>query len=238
MKNKISVGTKNKENRDKWIKEALEKIPRGKRILDAGAGELQYKKYCEHLNYVSQDFAQYNGIGNEKGLQKGSWDQSKLDIISEITNISEPENSFDVILCVEVFEHLPEPILAIKEFSRLLRKGGLLILTAPFCSLTHFAPYHFYTGFSRYFYEKFLVDYGFRIVELYENGSYFEYLGQELRRIYSVKKEYTNRNMHVLEKVAIRVVLAILQRFSKRDSCSKELLCFGYHVLAEKTADV
>lgn len=100
------------------------------------------------MNYVAQDFAQYNGAGNSTGLQVGNWDQPSLDIISDITEIPEPDASFDAIMCVEVFEHLPEPIKAIQEFARLLKPNGHLILTAPFCSLTHFAPYHFYTGFN------------------------------------------------------------------------------------------
>ena len=131
----------NQQNREIWLEEALKKIPTGSRILDAGAGELRYKEFCEHLNYVSQDFAQYNGEGDSKGLQTGTWDQTKLDIISDITEIPELDDSFDAIMCVEVFEHLPDPTLAIKEFARLLKSGGTLIITAPFCSLTHFAPY-------------------------------------------------------------------------------------------------
>ena len=77
----------NQQNREIWLEEALKKIPTGSRILDAGAGELRYKEFCEHLNYVSQDFAQYNGEGDSKGLQTGTWDQTKLDIISDITEI-------------------------------------------------------------------------------------------------------------------------------------------------------
>ena len=39
------------------------KIPEGARILDAGAGERSYERYCGHLMYVAQDFAQYDGVG-------------------------------------------------------------------------------------------------------------------------------------------------------------------------------
>ena len=159
------VGTKNESNRISWLETKLKEIPAGLRILDAGAGEQKYKQFCTHLSYVSQDFAKYDGRGDERGLQMGAWDQTKLDIISDITSIPEPDNSFDAIMCVEVFEHIPEPLLAIKEFARLLKVNGILIITAPFCSLTHFSPYHFYTGYNRYFYEKFLPEYGFEIME-------------------------------------------------------------------------
>ena len=107
-------------------------MPVGSRILDAGAGELQYKPFCAHLDYVSQDFAQYDGQGNSVGLQTGTWDQTQLDIVSDITAIPEPDGSFDAIMCVEVLEHVPAPVDALNEFGRLLRLDGILIVTAPF----------------------------------------------------------------------------------------------------------
>ena len=228
------VGTHNKATRDIWLRDTLRKIPAGSRILDAGAEELQYKPLCEHLKYVSQDFAQYNGEGDGKGLQTGTWDQTRIDIISDINMIPELDASFDAIMCVEVFEHLPEPIKAIKEFSRLLRLGGHLIITAPFCSLTHFAPYHFYTGFNRYFYQEHLSKNGFEIVELVENGNYFEYLGQEVRRIPSVGKRYTGKKPTFVQFLAIKVVLSMLDRFTKEDTGSSDLLHFGCQIHAIK----
>jgi len=42
----------NEINRSIWIKKTLFLIPKGLRVLDAGAGELKNKKYCSHLDYV------------------------------------------------------------------------------------------------------------------------------------------------------------------------------------------
>ena len=155
----MAVGDHNQADRDVWIEKQLKALNDGVRILDAGAGEQKYKKYCSHLDYVSQDFGQYDGVGDSKGLQTEKWDQRSLDIICDITKIPQPDRSFDAILCLEVLEHLPEPILAIKEFNRILKSGGKLILTAPFCSLTHYSPYHFYSGFNSYFYKKHLPEF-------------------------------------------------------------------------------
>lgn len=229
-----SVGTSNENARLKWLEETLKTIPVGSRILDAGAGELAQKKFCTHLNYVSQDFAQYDGIGNGKGLQTNNWDNSKIDIISDITEIPKPDASFDAIMCIEVFEHIPNPILAIKEFSRLLKSGGVLIITAPFCSLTHFSPYHYYTGFNRYFYEKHLSEYQFDIKEISNNGNYFEYLSQELRRIPFLSKEFAHKSITIFDKFKIKLALDLMSKLSKKDTGSQDLLCFGYHIVATK----
>lgn len=228
------VGRHNQSNRDLWLENALAKIPEGSRILDVGAGELKYKRLCTHLNYVSQDFAQYDGKGDGKGFQTGAWDQSKLDIVSDITSIPDLAGSFDAAMCIEVIEHVPHPIDALKELSRLLRRGGQLILTAPVCSLTHFAPYYYYNGYSRYFYEYWLEKFNMEIVELTWNGNYFEYLAQEIRRLPEVSKSYTNTNIDVEGFLAIEKMLGMLDKLSAADQGSRDLLSFGLHVIAKK----
>ncbi len=229
----FTVGTTNELLRDRWLEKKLKKIPAGLTLLDAGAGESQYKKYCPHLKYIAQDFGQYNGDG-DVGLQMGNWDNTKLDIISDITAIPLPDASVDVIMCTEVFEHIPDPLAALKEFNRLIKPGGYLIITAPFVSFTHFAPYHFATGFSSFFYEKHLEANDFMIEELEKSGNYFEFLGQENRRIKSIALKYANHKINFLEKVIIHLNLYILQRLSKKDKGSSELLCYGIHVFARK----
>lgn len=229
----FTVGTTNEEVRVKWIEDTLKKMPAGSKILDAGAGECQFRKFCSHLNYVSQDFAQYTGEG-EVGLQTGSWDNSKLDIVSDITAIPVEDGSFDAVMCTEVLEHVPDPVAALKELNRLLKPGGYLLITAPFASITHFAPYHFASGLSRFFYEHHLKQMNYDIKEIFHNGNFFEFVAQEVRRVKRIGKEYTGTKLNILDKIAIHSVLPLLQRLSKKDKKSQELLCFGVHVFAQK----
>jgi len=224
------IGTNNDGIRHNWVVNQLSSLPSGYKILDAGAGELQYKKYCTHLQYVSQDFNKYDGIGDNRGLQTQQWNQTNIDIISDIINIPRDDNSFDAIMCIEVFEHIPSPIDAIKEFKRLLRPGGKLILTAPFCSLTHFAPYHFYSGFNRYFYEHNLSSNGFKNINITARGNFFEYMAQEVRRLQSVSNKYSKCEFGE----EITRLLANLEKASINDTGSDELLCYGYMVTAER----
>lgn len=162
------------------------------------------------------------------------WDYSGLDIISDIGSIPEPDGSFDAILCTEVFEHIINPVEAVQEFSRLLVPGGHLIITAPFCSLTHFAPYHFYSGFSRYFYETCLKNFGFEIIELKSNGNYFEYLAQEMHRLESVSARYSKFAIKKKGRKSIAAILKLLESMSRDEKDSSELLCYGWHIYARK----
>ena len=233
-KEKNCVGRTNESDRERWLEKTLSKIPQGKRILDAGAGTQRYKKFCGHLEYVSQDFAQYDGSGDGAGLQKGEFDYSRLDIVSDITNIPEADASFDAIMCIEVLEHLPNPIEAVRELSRLLKEDGKLIVTAPFCSLTHFAPYHFSSGFNRYWFEEHFASYGLEIEEITPNGNFFEFLAQEVKRIPSITKKYTDTKVSFWEKQYIKLMRRMLQRLSRRDNGSYEVLNYGYQVVAVK----
>ena len=116
-----------------------------------------------------------------------------------------------------------------------MKLGGVLIVTAPFNSITHFAPFHYATGLSRYFYQEMLPKYGFEIVEIKSNGNYFQYLAQELLRLPSVTRKYSKTNMFIWERMLISLLLRALSRIEKQNKKSEELLCFGYHILAKRT---
>ena len=231
-----SIGSNNGSKREEWIKSELQNFEKGLKILDAGAGEAQYKKYCLHLDYTAQDIAVYEGVGNQEGFQTGERDYSNLDIISDIYDIPVEDGSFDIVLCSEVIEHITDPVKVFSEINRVLKKDGILIITAPFNSLTHYAPFHYSTGFSRYFYEFHLPLNGFEILLLKPNGNYFEYLAQELRRIKSVSQQYSNQQIGILGKIFIKAVLNLLKKSSASDNGSYDLFCYGYHVKCRKVA--
>jgi len=227
----------NSKPREKWVADKLSKIPKGAKLLDAGAGELRYKPYCSHLEYFAQDITDYNGIGNNEGLQTKKRDHSRLDIVSDVTNIPVKNNEFDVILCIEVLEHIPYPIEAIKEFRRILKTGGKLILTAPVNSLTHYAPFYYYNGFSKYFYQKFLPENGFEIIEIKMNGNYFEYITTELGRLPKVIKNYSTSLKFItvpIYLIFIIPILFILKISALKQSNSEELLTTGIHIFTTK----
>lgn len=227
------IGKNTDEVRVQWVKKNLLRISAGNKILDAGAGELRFKPDCEHLDYTSQDFGQYEGTGDQ-GLQTGNWDNSRLDIISDITEIPVSDNFFDALLCTEVFEHIPDAVSALQEFKRILKPGGVLLITAPFASLTHFAPYHF-CGYNRYWYEYHLPKIGFDIEVIESNGSWFYFIAQELRRSRFIGAKYSSRLLGLLTRISVIPIIFLLSLLSRFDRGSQEALCFGYMVRAVKS---
>jgi SAM-dependent methyltransferase len=123
-----------------------------------------------HCEYKTHDFGEEPGtVGH----------YTPLDYVSDITEIPVPNASFDVILCTEVLEHVPEPIQAVAEISRILKPGGRAILTAPLGSRLHQEPYHFYGGYTPYWYQNFLPMYGLEIETITPNQGFFSYFAQE-----------------------------------------------------------
>jgi SAM-dependent methyltransferase len=166
--------------RDDWVATKAAMLPAGAKVLDAGAGQCRYKPLFAHTSYHAQDFAQYEGSG--EGPLKETWNYAPLDYVCDITQIPVEDGSFDAVLCTEVLEHVPDPISALRELCRVTREGGRLILTAPLGSGVHQEPYHFYGGFSPYFYQKFLTEFGCDVVEIKPIGGLLRHAAQELHR--------------------------------------------------------
>lgn len=58
--------------------------------------------------------------------------------------------SFDHVLCVEVLEHVSEPLPFLIELRRVLKPSGTLVLTVPWSARVHHVPndYHRFTRFG------------------------------------------------------------------------------------------
>jgi SAM-dependent methyltransferase len=157
----------NPKTRDKWVAKSAVEIPEGSRVLDIGAGGCPYRHLLGHCIYKTHDFEQLES----SKIAQGAY--GRLDYVSDITEIPEEDATFDAILCTEVLEHVPDPRAALLEMTRLLRPGGTLLLTAPLGSGLHQQPFHFYGGYTPWWYEKFCAEAGLDIVSLEANhGSY------------------------------------------------------------------
>ena len=166
----------NQLSRDRWVAAQAATLPEGSRVLDVGAGSCPYRPLFSHCEYRTQDFT---GLQADQLRYSG---YGEIDYVCDATAIPVPDSSFDVILCTEVLEHLAEPLEAMREFSRILKPGGKLILTAPLGSGLHQEPHHYYGGFTPYWYKRFLAAYGFAKIEVEANGGSFRFFSQESLR--------------------------------------------------------
>lgn len=218
----------NQKQRDAWVQRKAAKVPPGSVVLDAGAGPCPYKGLFAHCRYYAQDFMRYEGYRGSYGA---------IDIVSSIEQIPVPDSTFDVVLCTEVLEHVPEPIEAVKELVRVLKPGGKMFLTAPLGSGLHQLPYHFYGGYTPEWYKRFLTQFGMKVTEISPNGGFFKHLAQECARFawtFERHKHLHGANAQHLFTLFNETLPRYL--FALDDHCFIEEFTIGYNVEAIKPA--
>lgn len=221
----------NQVDRDDFVAGVIRDLPNGAALLDAGAGSQRYRKICSNLIYSAQDFGDYSSdekaslAGGKASANRNAYAYGQIDIRSDIWSMPVDDAAFDAVLCTEVLEHVPYPIATVRELSRVLKPGGVLILTAPSNCLRHFDPYFYTSGFSDRWFERILTENGLKIEELEPVGDYYRWIAVELAR--------TARRGGFF--AAVSTLPSFLYFATKRPSkVSVDTLCMGYHVLARK----
>jgi SAM-dependent methyltransferase len=101
------------------------------KLLDFGCGSKPYEKFFNNSN----DYVGVEVSGNKKNL--------KSDIYYDGITLPFADNTFDSVLCTEVFEHVEQLDDVIIELYRVLKPGGRMIVTTPFMCIEHEMPYDF-----------------------------------------------------------------------------------------------
>ncbi len=224
-------------NRDLWIAAQAALVPAGSRVLDVGAGSCPYRKLFDHCEYRAQDFQQ---LADEQ-LRHGRY--GRIDYVCDAAAIPVGDSSFDVVVCTEVIEHVAEPQRLIQEFSRMLKPGGLLLLTAPLGSGIHQEPHHYYGGFTPFWYHRFLLQHGFEGVSVEPNKGSFAFFAQESLRFLRSTAPWSLQAHPVVRAVWAPVwcgllpVLGVLVPIAAHvlDEYDQEKrFTVGYHVKAQK----
>jgi SAM-dependent methyltransferase len=225
--------------RDIWVSKYASSVPAHSLVLDVGAGSCPYRNLFSHCDYKTQDFA---GLKAEQLRDSSGY--GEIDYYCDATKIPVPDNSIDVILCTEVLEHVTEPIIVIEEFSRILKAGGLLLITAPLGSGIHQAPYHFYGGYTPYWYQYFLSRARFSDIKIEANGGFFKHYSQESIRFVRMTVPWKMKINIIFQIlwIPIWLLLSILLYFifpvicNLMDNLDEEKnFTIGYHVTAVKS---
>lgn len=96
----------------------------GERVLDAGCGT--YMKICRELC----DGRQVIGIDMELKLETNN-QTAPFGICSDLCRLPFPPESFNMVVSRSVVEHLEWPAKVFREFYRVLKPGGKIVLVTP-----------------------------------------------------------------------------------------------------------
>ena len=188
---------------------ALADITKNQKIFDLGCGNNKYKEYFKNNN-------EFIGIDIEESGR--SIDDKKPDIFYDGKKIPFDNDSFDLIICIEVLEHVENFNLIIEEIYRSLKKGGRAVVTMPFITAEHELPYDFRRltsfGIKREF-EKI----GFKVKKfekiLYGHAAIRQLIYGEMNRFEGQNK--VNIFFKFLVKSIFRLAFRILGLFYKFD---------------------
>jgi SAM-dependent methyltransferase len=144
-------------------------LPKGARVLDAGAGEGSYREHFFAQRYCGLDL----GVGD------GAWDYSKLDVLGDLSSLPFRDAAFDATLNVVTLEHVREPARVVEELARVLAPGGRILIIAPHEWEEHQQP-HDYFRYTRYGLRYLLERAGFRDVDVQPVGGFFRLLSRRL----------------------------------------------------------
>lgn len=138
----------------------------GDLLLDAGAGNFRFRELLREKGYIyeSQDFDQ---VFDQDSRGKHTY-------VCDIHSIPVEPNRFDVVVCTQVLEHLPDPLTAIQELSRILKPGGELFLTTNLLFPIHGAPYDFFR-FTNFGLEYLCKESGFSKIKIVARGGFFSF---------------------------------------------------------------
>lgn len=96
-------------------------------LLDCGAGCGTFaKEMAEHVRAVAMDDHQ-----ESLRLLRASSSSNPSAVGGSCTKIPFPDACFDMVTALDVLEHIPDDRAAAGEMIRVLRPGGLLVLTVP-----------------------------------------------------------------------------------------------------------
>ncbi len=104
------------------VERILADIPRG-RLLDVPTGEGALAQRLSDLGFEVESADLYPEIFKLRGKSV-----SRADLDAELPFA---DGSFDCAVCVEGLEHIENPANAIREFKRILKPGGTLIVSVP-----------------------------------------------------------------------------------------------------------
>lgn len=133
-------------------------------VLDVGAGDRWLaRELPETTRYVALD---YPATGR-------SLYGARPDVFADAARLPFKDASFDMVVALEVIEHVRCPEAMLEEIARTLKAGGRACLSMPFLYPVHDAP-HDYQRWTRYGWSRSVAKVGLEVVCIQPTGSAIE----------------------------------------------------------------
>jgi SAM-dependent methyltransferase len=143
----------------------------GAAVLDLGAGDAPYRELFAHVRYRTSDWSQ--------SLHAGA---VTVDVVGSAEALPVDDGTFDLVLCTEVLEHVPDPGAVLAECFRMLAPGGRVAITVPLMWELHELPYDYYR-YTPAGLKHLLTAAGFVELQIRTSGDGFSTIAQLMRNL-------------------------------------------------------
>ena len=177
-------------------------------LLDLGCGSQPYRQYLKKVaRYVGLDYPSTRECLSTK---------VKAEVLGDARTLPFADRSFDGVLCSQVLEHVDRPETVVREMSRILKPGGVGLISVPFFYNLHMEP-HDYFRFSPYGIKKLLERNGLAVRQLRGQGGIGTLLVQNFHNwLFSGLARRARR--HMIHKALLALVLPFLLLLSTLDN--------------------
>jgi SAM-dependent methyltransferase len=194
-------------------------------ILDIGCGEMPYR---DLLLEAPSRATHYIGLD----LAGNTYSRHKPDVRWDGAVIPLRDASVESALATEVLEHCPEPLRTLSEIHRVLKPGGVLLITVPFLWPIHDPPYdeYRYTPFGL---DRLLREAGFENRRIRASGGWDASLAQMLG-LWVRRRPMREMTRRVLQRVVAPVCSWLYARDRPPIQFNSSPMITGLSALASK----
>lgn len=140
------------------------------KLIDLGCGQMPFRRWLAPLVEA------YDTLDHSPEVEGATY----VGDIQEMSMIG--DEVYDSAICLEVLEHIPDPFKAARETARILKPGGVLIVSVPHLSRLHQAPQDYYR-YTRYGITQVLEGAGFKVQQIQRRGGLASFLGHQVSTI-------------------------------------------------------
>ncbi len=136
---------------------------------------------------------------------------TRPDVVCDAHALGIRNEAVDVVVCVEVLEHVANPRAVLAEIHRVLRPQGTLLLATPFLYRLHGDPYD-YQRLTDHWLNEVLRELGFHVARLARQGAFFTVMADMVHQAVTGAAHRWIRALFALPLLAIQLLCPWLDR--------------------------
>jgi len=185
------------------------------KTLDFGAGTAKYQNLIkpEANEYITFDMVAGNNI----------------DVVGDVLNPPFKDGEFDTVISTQVLEHVGKPWIMVHQIGRILKSGGVCIITAPFLVPYHADPHDFFRYTTEGMMSLFKNE-GFEIVESGGYGKIFTVFSEMIH--FSFFSPYEKKGQRPISRKIFMRIESFFRFFDK--FVSNKVIYPNVYVVARK----